>query len=190
MTTQYAGLDYGLGLSNVDKDNGIRYGVISMNSINLDCTDGFEYEYAGPNCPKCGESIKASDDESLFADYDGELDDDGTPEWFDGKDYCCLECKKCFWSDRCFSEESTGWKYESDGYQLTDCLDNDIFVLKSPYFTYAQFCSPCVPGAGNLDTPVEQEQGAKCYALGHDWFEDSKAPYRLWSVETGLEVLQ
>src|SRR5690606_21275898 len=42
--------------------------------------------------------------------------------------------------------------YEKDGYKITGCLDFDLFVLNSPYFTFAQFCSPCVPGAGNLDS--------------------------------------
>jgi len=35
-----------------------------------------------------------------------------------------------------------------------NCLDSDILVTKSPFYTYAPFCSPCVPGAGNLDSTV------------------------------------
>ena len=64
--------------------------------------------------------------------------------------------------------------------------DVDIFVCKSPYFTYAQFCSPCAPGAGYLLNPLtEPDPGNKAYCFGHDWFESGKAPYPVYSVETG-----
>lgn len=49
------------------------------------------------------------------------------------------------------------------------------------YGTFAQFCSPCVPGAG--DSPLAD--GVKTYCLGHGWFEDGKAPYAVYSVATG-----
>jgi hypothetical protein len=54
-------------------------------------------------------------------------------------------------------------------------------VVKSPFYTYAQFCSPCVPGAGNLDNPMAE--GVKTYCLGHDWFEGGVAPYPVWRVD-------
>lgn len=80
--------------------------------------------------------------------------------------------------------------YEEDGYQITGCLTNDIIVIRSLYYTYAQFCSPCVPGAGNLDNAMSKESGAaKTYCLFHDWFEGGKAPYRLWRVEDDVEIL-
>ncbi len=186
----YAGIDYSLGKSNFDPITGIHFGVIAMNSINLDYTSDFENEYGDATCPECGSKVKASDDTTLFADYDGEdLDDDGTPEWFDGKDYTCVDCKACYWSDDVTPDEAIGWSYDRDGYKLTDCLDTDIFVLASPYYTFAQFCSPCVPGAGNLDNAMEPEEGVKTFCLGHDWFDDDKAPYRVFSVADGSEVL-
>jgi hypothetical protein len=70
-------------------------------------------------------------------------------------------------------------------------------LLRSPYYTYAQFCSPCVPGAGNLDAAVDIEDtsvlqegidGVKTYAFGHDWFEDGKAPYVVYRVDDGSIV--
>jgi len=172
--TTYPGLDYSLGKSNFDTETGIHFGVISQNSINLDCTEDFEYDYGKPTCPECGNEIKPSDEVEPDAD------------WNNGKDYACADCQKCYWSESVYSEESLGWTYERDGYQLTDCLDNEIFVLKSPFYTFAQFCSPCVPGAGNLDSP--REDGPKTYCLGHDWFEDGKAPYPVYRVSDGTEV--
>lgn len=80
--------------------------------------------------------------------------------------------------------------YEHDGYQITKCLDNDLFISKSPYFTYAQFCSPCVPGACNLDSPLDHipENGSNaCYCLGHEWFEDGVAPYPVFNMG-GAEI--
>lgn len=174
----YAGIDYGLGTSNIDTASGIRYGVIAMNSINLDYSSDFEPEYGEPHCPKCGAVVVSSDDASL-----------PDADWNEGKDYACVACESVYWSDAVFPDESQGWSYDRDGYTLTDCLDNDIFVLQSPYFTYAQFCSPCVPGAGNLDTPISAEDGgAKCYALGHDWFDDKVAPYPVYRVSDGALV--
>lgn len=180
MATTYAGLDYSLGRSNFNSETGIHFGVIAMNSINLDCTEDFEYDYGKPSCPKCGTEVKASDEVS-------DEDEDGNSlEWHNGKDFACVDCQECFWSDRCFGDEAIGWSYQGDGYKLADCLNNDIFVLASEYYTLAQYCSPCVPGAGNLDSPCDE--GVKTYCLGHDWFEDGHAPYHVFRVADDSEV--
>ena len=59
-------------------------------------------------------------------------------------------------------------------------------ILKSDYYTHAQFCSPCVPGAGNLDSPCDS--GEKAYCLGHDWFEDGIAPYPVYRVSDNARI--
>lgn len=77
--------------------------------------------------------------------------------------------------------------YECDGYKIsTSAALVCLFVEKSPYFTHAKQCSPCAPEAGDLDNP--SEDGRKCYCLGHDWFEEEKAPYPVFSVETGETI--
>jgi hypothetical protein len=81
-----------------------------------------------------------------------------------------------------------GFEYNDDGYEASCGDDGDIFITKSPYFTYAQFCSPCAPGAGYLMNPVEPDPDNKCYCFGHDWFEGGKAPYPVYSVKTGKLV--
>jgi len=214
--TTYAGIDYGLGQSNIDRETGIRYGVISQNSVNLDIWSEAEPDYGQPHCPECGNEIKSSDDPKLAAEWDQTLGGEEInneqrdclidQEWFDHKDYTCLNCEQCFSSDSCFPDEALRYTYEQDGYQLTDCLDSYIiFVLKSPFYTFAQFCSPCIPGGCNLDSPldvtltrgewtVENELAAqahcnnKCFALGHDWFDGGKAPYRVFRVADSTEV--
>jgi len=173
----HAGLDYSLGQSNINHETGIHYGVISQNSINLDCLDSVEYDYGKPHCPNCGSSVLSSDDPGIEPAY-----------WNTGLDYACSSCEKCFWSEACFPEESLGWSLDNGEYKLTDCLDNDIFILSSPYYTHAQFCSPCVPGAGNLDTPCDA--GPKTYCLGPEWFDqNSPMPYRCYKIADDTEVV-
>jgi hypothetical protein len=75
--------------------------------------------------------------------------------------------------------------YEADGYRL-ETTSLGVYVTQSPYYTRAAFCSPCCPGAGDLDSP--REHGVKAYCLGPDWFEDDKAPYKVWRVSDDSEV--
>jgi len=146
MTTTYAGIDYGLGKTNIDRETGIRYGVIPFNvvcQVWCDESEGFYPEIEEEE--ECG---------------------------FD----CCIE--------------PLGHKYNNEGYKAIQSNDNcDIFIEKSPYFTYAQFCSPCAPGACYLPNHLEgPSDNNKCYCFGHDWFDDGKAPYPVYSVETGKLV--
>ena len=45
-----------------------------------------------------------------------------------------------------FYVDDEEYSMESDDY-------GDIFITKSPYFTYAQFCSPCAPGGKRRPSP-------------------------------------
>jgi len=76
VSNTYTGIDYGLGTSNVDAATGIRYGVISQHSVNLDAWAEAEADYGDPHCPKCGNETCASDSDSIPEDA----------EWMDGKD--------------------------------------------------------------------------------------------------------
>lgn len=193
-TTTYPGIDYSRGISNADAATGIRYGVISQNSVMPEALDeimthGEDVAYA--ECLKS--HLEAARANFVPSDEDGEeFDEDEAAQDFADR----------YQSDGGLSD----YLYERDGYKLTGCLSNDLFVLKSPFFTYAQFCSPCVPGAGNLDSPFESavnqaglngedyareasEAGfPRVYCLGHDWFENG-APYAVFSVETGKLVM-
>lgn len=181
----YLGIDYGMGKTNINLETGIRNGVISQHSVNPDCLNDFEPDYGDPHCPECGGRVRDLSADPSEATMDG-TQPDPSEDWpqrshYGCADYACESCKLTLDSSECFPDEVEGLgNYDKDGYKLTDCLDSDIFVLDSPYYTYAQFCSPCVPGAGNLDSPMAD--GAKCYALGHDWFEGEIAPYPVWRV--------
>lgn len=170
--SDYGGIDYSLGQSNRDPENGIAYGVISQHSISGEALSEINPVYPDPEeaCPKCG-------DTNLFFDGDNE----------NGR--ICNGCNHAFVvSDDYVDLDPIGLEYEDKEYLISDCLDFDLFVLKSPYYTWAQFCSPCVPGAGNLDTPTQAGVGVKCYCLGHDWFENGKAPYPIFEINSGKEV--
>lgn len=178
--TAYAGIDYGLGRSNIDNETGIRYGVISQHSIMPEAwEDSLEPVYGDPHCPECGNPIK------------DETGPEGSSDWPSPEhgcsDYPCLSCEEWRSAEDCFPEEPIGWESNDPDYTIDRCLDSDLFVLKSPYYTRAQFCSPCVPGAGNLDHPCET--GPKTYCLGPDWFEDEKAPYPVYRVSDDSEVV-
>jgi hypothetical protein len=183
-----AGIDYGMGTSNRDAKTGIRYGVISQHSINPDVLGDFEFIYPDPTEEDYEEAAKEAGwtrsvhNLDVFVDSDGNnLDDAKVKTW---EALCIADGIDVYCSDMC---EPIGQNYEGDGYKLTDCLDSDIFVLESPFYTHAEFCSPCVPGAGNLDSP--DDDGAKTYCLGHDWFEDGKAPYKVYAVNGDYEVV-
>jgi hypothetical protein len=174
------GIDYGLGQTNIDTRTRIRYGVISQHSVGQAWYDSAEADYGPATCPQCGN--EATDD--LTDAYD---DETGEAYENDGRDYACHTCKRTFWSDEAFGDEPTGWSLDDGEYKAIDCLDSEIMIISSPYYTFAPFCSPCVPGAGNLDSA--REDGVKSYCFGHEWFDDGKAPYRVFRVEDDTEVL-
>ncbi len=190
------GFDYGIGQSNIDHETGIRYGVISQHSVMPEALDDVEYDYGKPSCPKCGEEVEPT---PKGAEFIGQGD----------CEYYCEQCSYGFDEEEAHPEQPLGWSYEKEGYVLVDCLDTDVMVIKSPFYTHAQFCSPCVPGAGNLDNPLPPIQhtaetcpgrpcsnecdhveyvGVKAYALGHDWFEGGVAPYPVYKVSDGSVV--
>lgn len=194
MKTEYKGIDYGSGRTNISK-SGIRYGVIPQGEVLQAWADSSEAYYGEPTCPKCGkEAIDYSKaKETLRDDIDS---------WEHAKhdyaDYACLSCHYIFGPESAYGDEPIAYTYESEEYVCRQSRDDcDIFILKSHYFTYAQFCSPCAPGACYLLNPLEVPLNAKgnplndslnnnrAYCFGHDWFDGGKAPYPVYSVETG-----
>jgi len=192
MSKNYPGLDYsGPGSKvNRDSDTYIRYGIIPTNDVGQSWYDAGEPQYGDPHCPDCGNKVVSSDKKSVPQKYRGD------------KDYYCKTCKKSIWSDNCFPDQPCGITYDQDGYQLNEDDSGDLWVFKSPYYTYAQFCSPCAPGAGYLTNSFESTLEGddfrkaaeslgfpKVYCLDFEWFENWKAPYRVFRVEDDLEII-
>lgn len=172
--TDYAGIDYsGPGSTvNRDEETGIRYGMICQHSIEQEAINAI---YENGEDLGFAEMQQQAKDElaraiaSALEPY-GEVSDpdelaaeiiDNSVEWGD-------------------AQEAGPFAWLEDGYSVQTTSDNNLWVFKSPYYTYAQFCSPCVPGAGNLDTFCAD--GPRTYCLGHDWFEGGKAPYPVYLV--------
>jgi hypothetical protein len=175
--TNYAGIDYsGPGsTANRDVETGIRYGMISQHSVMPEALD--DVYSKGDDLQH--EQMKEDMQESIAAGITAAVEQYGGT--VADPDELAAEIMGVVEFDNC-CDESGPYAYESDGLKVQTTSDNELWVFKSPFYTRAQFCSPCVPGAGNLDTFCED--GPKTYCLGTDWFEGDKAPYNIWSVET------
>jgi ribosomal protein L37AE/L43A len=167
MTTNYAGIDYGLGRTNIG-EAGIRFGVIHHNEVGSAWYESSEWDYGEPTCPKCGNKANKAHK----------------------SDYHCPGCKLNFDSDEAFGDEPVCFYLDDGEYQAKQGGDDcDIFITKSPYFTYARHCSPCAPGACYLMNPLDNKpESNRAYCFGHDWFESGVAPYPVFSVATGEPV--
>lgn len=174
-----AGIDYGLGTTNIDPATSIRYGVISQHSLCQEAlNDSLEPDYGDPSCPECGGSVLSADEVKRSELWTRRMDRAGTRGGFD---YACLACRKGLPSEWCFPEEAVDWTVDGGAeYDIQTCLDTDLMVTRSPFYTRGMFCSPCVPGGVSLDSPVDG--GARAYCLGHEWFEDGVAPYPVFRV--------
>lgn len=181
-----AGIDYGMGRTNINPETGIRFGVISQHDVSQAWSDSSEADYGEPTCPKCGNAAI----EFSTLEQDDDLNEEPFEHGRGCDDFACVPCKYIFDSSEAFGDEPNGFYVDDDEYKLTSCLDSDIMVISSPFYTFAEYCSPCVPGAGNLNSAAERDEasGVKAYCLGHDWFESGKAPYRMFRVDTGAEV--
>jgi hypothetical protein len=176
MKTNYAGIDYSCGLP-----------MANGKVPNID-SNGIRYGIINTN------------DVShwVLGDFDAEYMCEDCDDWNSEDEQCEAEFVDC---------EPIAWNYERDGYVCTFGADDpDMFVIKSPYFTYAQFCSPCAPGACHLNNPLDEPvtidhetrkatinyPNNKCYCLGEDWFDDEyqSCEYPYWSVETGELVYE
>lgn len=167
------GIDYGMGTTNIDRENGIRFGVIPLNDLGDFALDSFESDYGPASCGNCGNEATEYD-----ADKHGEYKH-GTG----CADYACETCETVFDSSDAYGDEPIGHNLDDGEYTATLDSQGDVFVIKSPYFTRAAFCSPCAPGACHLSNP--DADGERAYCFGHDWFNGDRAPYPVYSVATG-----
>lgn len=165
------GIDYADPRSQVNRDpeTGIRYGIISLHSLNEYAFESFEPEYDAA-CPACGE------------DWPEDTQPHRTE---DGYGANCPACDAFVRDGEEYADEPSRNVCDDGEYQALLDDSSEVWVFKSPYFTRAAFCSPCAPGACYLASPCDD--GERCYALGHEWF-DGTAPYPVYSVATGLLV--
>jgi hypothetical protein len=85
--------------------------------------------------------------------------------------------------DENYQDDNALMVYEKDGYVIQgDNDDTDLFITKSPFYTFAPPCSPCAPGAGYL-LSAANGQPYKTYCLDKSWFEDDQCPYEYFEVD-------
>lgn len=177
------GIDYGMGTANVDCANGIRFGVVPMNALSCFAWESLESDYGPPHCPKCGNE---AEDATADGSAAPEREDYETARGACG-DYACDDCEYLFDSEDAFGDEAIGHTLDEDGYKGTVDSSGDLFILESPFYTHAQYCSPCAPGACYLLNPTDKG-GPRAYCLSHDWYESGKAPYPVFRVADGSLV--
>jgi hypothetical protein len=163
------GIDYSMGQANFDPETGIHFGVISQGEVLQVWCDSSEPNYGKPTEP-----IKCECGELQYPDEN--------VEW--GESVQCETCGEMVEFELDDMAGPLSFSYEDDGYMAECGDDGDIFIIKSPYYTYCQFCSPCAPGTGYLMNVRDEKTGIKAYCFGHDWFDDDRAPYLVYSVET------
>lgn len=177
-------------MSNYDEKTGIRYGVISPHSISSWSLDEIYQNGTDP----IYEESKREFRQKVF---------DVLNEYC-STDECNNLCDQAIeiFNERFESDGSGIMDYEDKEYTLHNSSDNfGIYVIRSPYYTYCRDCSPCAPGAGDLNAPMTSYDGPistnydKTLCLGQEWFdqEDSeysqKIPYRVFRVDNDQEVI-
>ena len=183
-------------MPNYDEKTGIHHGVISPHSVMPEALDDicFGANITDPIYEESREEVSNKINEFFkdlgFLPGDKEID---------------IRDEILEYHDDHYQGDDTGiYDYKDGNYTLHNSGDNfGLFVIKSPYYTFCRQCSPCAPGAGNLDEPIEKEEyekigdffcnyhktALKTYCLDKSFFEGEKAPYRVYRVEDDTEVV-
>lgn len=150
------GIDYGMGMANIDAKTGIRYGVVPEQFLPEWLWDHAESVYDNEievACPCCERSVVITR----------------------GQDLLCPHCEADL--DRVIEtaleyQEPSGFRVEQDGFVMgrgTD--DSDWWCTESEYIIKGSFCSPCAPGAVYVNGAGED---AWAYCPPPEWLENLK----------------
>jgi hypothetical protein len=179
--------------ANINSETGIAYGVVNGNTV-----------------PMLADDIFSSGDSTTFAAYKSEMENDiraalaSVVEERTGKDRTAriveaIDCAELVDSildsglndSLEFDEEE--YDYETDGAKLhLGWLGGAplIWVLDSPFVTYAPVCSPCVPNAGDLDNLSTDGTtgGVLCYCCPPDCFDTEDESADTFEVSGETEI--
>ncbi len=184
-------------MPNFDEKTGIRYGVISPHNISSWSLDKIYQNGTDPIYEEGKKNFEDGLKEVIreFCDNNANLDIADND----------IDIDRIMdqWNDHYSGNESGIMDYSDSKYDLHVSGDNfGIFVMKSPYYTYCRGCSPCAPGAGDLNSPLNPDDMTimdngrdKTLCLGFEWFDQDndqysrKIPYRVFRVSDDSEVL-
>jgi len=141
---------------------GIRYGYISARSLHPDVVDELCYGsqatdvYYEEACTELADAIRYAVSDFLTRNQAQSLIDDA------------LEMFEYEGEEPVHEGEYEGIKYRTSW--LGGALN--VWIFESPVTGLYQECSPCVPGAGNLDCP--DEEGVLTYDVPKEWRDENK----------------
>jgi hypothetical protein len=158
-------------MPNYDPKTEISFGVISQNSLNLDTIDSW-YE-----------------NDSIYDEYVEDLAEQV-------KNGGMTEEEVDDILDNYQNDYQHFYVKDDGGISAEFFQDLDVwYITKSPFYTFCKKCSPCCPGAGDLDSPIDSEDYEvmtlwdKAYCLPKEYFENETAPYRVYRVDNDEEVI-
>lgn len=144
-------------LPNRNPDTGIRYGIISANSLHPYVLDDLCYGAQAKDvryeeaCADLASAIRVAVSDFLSSNQTQQLIDEAL-EMFE------YECEEPIFKGT----------YEGVRYSTTWIGGAmHVWVFESPVTGHYAECSPCVPCAGNLDCP--DLEGVVCYDVPDDW---------------------
>lgn len=156
--------------ANINRETGIHFGAISGNSLDSDVLfdlqeKAFCLEYETALCDYLKRRL-LSVQTLVLGDHltSNQLVDLCDEKGIDPD----IDC----FADLFYSDEPSG-TIEHDGLIITfDWLGGAplIIVNESPFVTFANPCSPCVPNAGDLDNL--DPDGVECYTVPENWKAD------------------
>ena len=147
-------------LANQNPETGIRYGIISANSLHPDVIDNLCY------------GAQATDVryEEACADLEAAIRH-AVSDFLSNRQIQHLIAEAIEMFEHECDEPIHEGKYEGVEYRTTwlgGALH--VWIFESPVVGNYQQCSPCVPGAGNLDCP--DLDGVVCYDVPKEWRAD------------------
>ena len=143
---------------NVNPETGIRYGIISANSLDGELVqDLLYYEGEDLSWKEAEEEIR---NEVNALVEEGTIDEDDVDREVD--DRLC----DVYIDEPIVEGECEGVKY------CTSWLGGALhfWIFESPRIGLYSECSPCCPNAGNLDSP--NDDGVECYDVPEGWREN------------------
>jgi hypothetical protein len=132
---------------NTNPETGIRYGVVSLHSLEDWVWDEFFQSGTNLTYQACLEEWRSENPDA---------DEDEFNDSYEGEE----ECYELVTSEGL----KLGLSYLG-GAGL-------VWVYESPHKTTARLCSPCCPNAGDLDNRTPG--GVECYTLPEDWFRSNE----------------
>lgn len=138
-------------MPNYNQETGLPFGVVSGNKLNPDLLDELYFAALGI------EQTRLLDEEALARAENGQsLDEDWQDEFLEG---CCID------------EPSAHFEHEGIHVQYSWLGGAPIvFSFNGPVQNVASYCSPCVPGAADLDSSLGD---IECHGFPADWYEST-----------------